>query len=447
MNILICGAGEVGRHAAEVLSAEGANITIIDSDADKLARLDDSMDVRSLRGNGTQAEVLIEAGCEKADVFLAATNIDEINLLSAAVASAIGAQRTIARVHHSSFYEQRGLDYDTALGIDHLVCPEHATALAIAQTLRAPGALALERFAHDQIEMQQIVVSSKAPAVGKPLVALDLPARARIAMIERGESVFIPNGQTQIHADDIITMVADTDVFAQACKLLHSDAAKRKHVIILGGTSMGVWLCRALRSQRFAVRLIEADRARAEELAIKLDWVTVLRADAADVSLLEDERIDQVDAFVALTDDDEHNVLAAAHAKSQGAKTVVAVQQRRNYMHLLDYVGIDEAFSPAVTAVDAIKELTNDRAFRHLATLARGVVDVFEVRVRAAAKEVIGKPLKDLNLPLKTIIGAIQRDGVAHVPGADDVIEDADTVVLIGPESVTKDLKRLFAIH
>lgn len=445
MNILICGAGEVGRHAAEVLGAEGANITVIDSDADKLARLDDVMDVRSLHGNGTQAEVLIEAGCDKADVFLAATNIDEINLLSAAVAAAVGAHRTIARVHHSAFYEQRGLDYDTALGIDHLVCPEHATALAIAQTLRAPGALAVERFARDQIEMQQIVVSQKAPAVGKPLVALGLPDRSRIAMIERGESVFIPDGQTQIHADDIVTVVADSDAFARACKLLHTDAAKRKHVMILGGTAMGVWLCRALRSQRFAVRLIEADRERAEELATKLDWVTVLRADPADVAILQDERIDLVDAFVALTDDDEHNVLAAAHAKSQGAKTVVAVQKRLSYRHLLDYVGIDESFSPAVTAVAAIKELTNVQPLRHLATLARGVVDVYEVHVRSSSGEGVDIPLRELKLPPKTLVGAIQRDGLAHVPVADDVIKDGDTVVVIGPEGITKDLKRIFA--
>ncbi len=447
MNIVICGSGEVGRHAAHVLSADGAAITMIDSDPAKLAELDETMDVRSLQGNGTQADVQTEAGCEHADVFIAATNIDEINLLSAAVASALGATRTIARVHHSAFYEQRGLDYDTALGIDHLVCPEHATALAIAQTLRAPGALAVERFARGQVEMQQLSISAKAPAVGKPLVALDLPTRARIASIERGDSAFIPDGETQIHADDVVTLVADADDFAQACKLLHPDSARRKRVVILGGTSMGVWLCRALRSQRFAVRLIEEDPQRAEELATKLDWVTVLRLDPTDVAALAAERIDQADALVALTPDDEHNVLAAALGKTLGAKMVVAVQHRLTYAHLLEHVGIDMAFSPRVTAVEEIKELINEQPFRHLATLAHGIAEVFELRVPKNGDDLVDMPLRQLQLPGKTIVAALQRDGLAHVPGADDEIKAGDKLVVIGPEGADKQLKRMFHVH
>jgi trk system potassium uptake protein TrkA len=448
MNIIICGAGEVGRHSAEVLAADGHNITIIDRESDKLAELEEMMDVRNLLGSGTHAEVLIEAGCESADVFIAATNIDEINLLAAAVANSLGARRTIARVHHSAYFEKRGLDYDKTLGIDHLVCPEQVTAMSIAQTLRAPGALAVERFGRGQVEMQQLPIGKDAPAVGKPLLALDLPRRARLASIERGGAVFIPDGHTQIHDGDVVTLIADIDVFAQASKLLQPEMTRRKHVIILGGTSMGVWLCRALRSKRFAVRLIEEDRQRADELAAKLDWITVLRADPADPNLLEDERVDQADAFVALTDDDEHNVLAAAQARSMGVPMAIAVQQRSTYMHLLSHVGIDQAFSPRTAAVGQIRELLSDEPIQHLATLANGVIDVYQVRVpQSGANQMIGTPLKDLRFPPKALIAAIQHGDEAHVPVADDVISAGDTVVVIGPEGVDKDLKKLFGIR
>lgn len=444
MNIIICGAGEVGRHAAEVLAADGNSITIIDNDAGKLAELEDAMDVRSLLGNGTQADVLIEAGVGKADLFLAATNIDEINLLSASVAKGVGARRCIARVHHSAFYEKRGLDYDRYLGIDHMVCPEYATAVAIAQTLRSPGALAVERFARGRVEMQQLPIGADAPAVGKPLLALDLPGHTRVASIERGGAAFIPDGQTEVQAGDVVTLIADVDVFAKAAKVFDPDAGRRRRVIILGGTSMGVWLCRALQSRMFSVRLIESDRARAEELAAKLDWVTVLCADLNDTNVLEEERTDQADAFVALTKDDESNLLGAAHAKSLGAKSAFAVLQRPTYQHLLGHVGIDRAFSPRAVAVGQILQLIEDEPVRVLAELAHGIADVYEVRVPASAADVINRPLREVQFPGKTIIAAIQRGDDAHVPSADDTIMADDTLIIIGPGGMTKQLRAIF---
>lgn len=444
MNIIICGAGEVGRHAAEVLADVGSSITIIDRDAGKLAELEQLLDVRSLIGNAAQADVLIEAGVDKADLFLAATNIDEINLLSASIAKGVGARRCIARVHHSAYFEKRGLDYDRYLGIDELLCPEYVTAVAIAQTLRSPGALAVERFARGQVEMQQLPISTDAPAVGKPLLALDMPRRARVASIDRGGTAFLPDGQTEVAAGDIVTLIADVDVFAKAAKLFDPDAGRRRRVIILGGTSMGVWLCRALQSRMFSVRLIEADRARAEELAAKLDWVTVLCADLEDTSILEDERTDQADAFVALMKDDESNLLAAAHAKSLGAKTAFAVLQRPTYQHLLSHVGIDRAFSPRALAVGQIMQMIEDEPVRVLAELAHGIADVYEVRVPKAATNVIDKPLRELRFPAKMMVAAIQRGDDAHVPSADDAIAAGDTVIFIGPGGMQKQLKAVF---
>ncbi len=448
MNIVICGAGEVGRHAAEVLGADRhANVTVIDPQQHKLSLLEENLDVRTLLGSGTHADLLAEAGCENADLFLAATHIDEINLLSATLAKMVGARCTIARVHHSAYFENHGLDYATKLGIDHLVCPEYSTASEIAQSLRTPGALAMERFAGGRIEMHQLPVSRGAPAVGKPLMSLNLPHSTRICLIEREGKTFLPDGQTAVEPGDVVTLIGDRATFDTACRLMDRDAARRRRVIIMGGTGMGVWLCRALRSRGFSIRLLESDRRRAEELAAKLDWVTVLVADVHDEHLLEEEQVDQLDAFVALTDDDEQNILAAARAKSMGAREAVAVLQRGTYLHLIRHVGIDRAFSPRVAAVTQVQQLLDTRALRHLASLEPGVAEAYQIRVDAERAPAVGSPLREVHFPMRLMIAVVQRGDQAFVPNATDRIERGDTLVVITPTRSESELRKLFGVR
>lgn len=444
MNVIICGAGEVGRHTAEVLARQGENITIVDLSGAKLAELEDTLDVRNLEGNATHAEVLAEAGCARCDLFIAATNIDEVNLLAATVAKGVGAAMTIARVHHSAYFERRGLAYDKYLGIDHLVCPEYVTAQAIASTLRSPGALAIERFARGRIELQQITVAASAQAVGKPLAQLKMPAATRIASIEREGTAFLPDSATQLQPGDIITLIGDTAAVTEALRLMQSDRQGRRRVIIYGGSTLAVWLCRAMRSRLFSIRLLVPERARAEELAEKLGWVTVIRADATDPTVMEQERADQTDVFVAVSDDDEQNILLAARAKSLGARYVISVVQRPTYLHLIEHVGIDRAFSPRVTAANEVLRLIEQGPLRHLASLAAGIADVYEVRVPAKAANVVSRPLREVKFPPKTMIAAIQRGEDVHVPSADDMINPGDIVVVIGPSNIDRQLRKTF---
>jgi len=447
MNVVICGAGEVGRHSAEVLGGRGHNVTIVDMAADKLATLDDALDVRSLQGDCNHADVLLEAGCARADLLLAVTNSDQVNLLAASFAKGLGTRRTIARVHHAAFFEERGLDYAQHLGIDDLLCPDHATATEIAQTLRSPGAIAVERFAGGQIEMQQFPVSDDAKAVGQALSEMKLSAPARLAAIERGGVAFIPDAATLIQAGDIVTLIGESEHFSRIRKFFRTEPVRRQRVMLMGGTAQAVWLARALRGPRFAVRLFEQNAARAEELAAKLTWVTVLKADPTQESdVLQEERIDQADAFVAVSDDDEHNILAAARAKSMGVQHAIAVLQRPTYLHLIEHVGIDRAFSPRVTAVDEILRVIDESKVRRLGTLVPETIDVFEVVVPPEARAVIDKPLHDVKFPAKTFIAAIQREEEVHVPSATDSIKAGDTVILIGPPKSRGELKKVFGL-
>ena len=402
MDIIICGAGEVGRHSAEVLSPAGHNITIIDRDAAKLAQLEDAMDIRSLLGNATQAQTLVRAGVGGADLVVAATNIDEINILAASVAKALGAGKTMARVHHSAFFESRGLDYGQHFGIDHLICPEHATALAIASVLRSPGALVVENFARGKIEMQALRVTASAKAAGARLRELRLPGSARLAAVEHDGEAALPTADTTLAAGDVATVIGDAASFPKVRKLFTDEADRRLRVMIAGGSTQAVWLCRTLRSTNASVRLFVDDARRARELSEKLDWVTVLNADImdADADELKEERVSSADAFVAVTEDDESNILAAARAKSLGASLSMVVLQRFTYAHLLTHVGVDRAFSPRQTAVTEVKRLLEEGPVRSLATLADGVAEVYEVRLGDdEARGVVDRPLRMLRLP------------------------------------------------
>lgn len=444
MNIVICGAGEVGRQTSEVLAGAGHNVTVIDLDALKLEALDELLDVRSLRGNGTQADVLLEAGCATADLFIAATSLDEINLLAASVAKGVGAGKCIARVHHSAYFDQRGLSYTSHLGIDHLVCPEYSTALAIASTLRAPGAIAVEQFARGKVEMQHLPVSPKASAAGKKLSDLRFPAPARVASVERAGKAMLPSGDTVIEPEDLVTLIGDSSSFDKVRKLFQTQSEYRRRVMVLGGTTQGVWLSRALRHRNFSVRLFEPNAERAAELSEKLGWVTVLNADVMNSDTLQEERVDQVDAFVACTTDDETNILVAAQAKSMGAKHGIVVLQRSAYLHLLQHVGIDKAFSPGRTAVGEIQRRLDSNPVRHLATLAGDVAEVFEIRVPATATKLLDSPLRQVHFPHQTTVAVIQRGDDVFVPGAESEIHVGDVVIVISPADNRKDLRRLF---
>lgn len=445
MDIIICGAGEVGQHAAEVLSEGGSNnITIIDLDEKKLANLDETLDVHSIMGSCTQADVLMQAGCATADLCIAATNVDEINLLSASIAKGVGAAQTVARVHHSPYFERRGLDYGRHLGIDYLVCPEYSTAQAIAGALRSPGALAMERFARGKIEMQQLRVRPKSKTVGKMLRELELPGAARVATVQRAGKTLLATAETTIYSDDVVTLVGGADEFLKVAKQFDPDCDRKRRVMVMGATTQAVWLCRALKGSHLAVRLFIADADRAEAIAEKLDWVTVINADPVNTDVLQDERIDQADAFVAVTEVDEKNILGAARAKALGAQNAIAVLQRGTYLHLLEHVGIDRAFSPRATAVTEIQWLLQKGAVRDLATISDDVAHVYEVKIPTTAGAILSKPLRELKPPQYFILAAIQRGkDEVFVPGPTTTIEPEDTVIVIGPPDKKKELRKL----
>ncbi len=443
MNVIIAGAGAVGGHAAEVLSAGGHNVTVIDLSAERLRALSDTLDLRTLVGHCSHFDVLRKAGADHCDLFLATTQIDEVNLLAASVAKAAGTRKTIARVHHTANFSLRGTTFAQRLGIDELICPGHLTSLAIARTIRSPGSIELEEFGRGQLLMQRFPVTPGAPAIGKKLSELTLPESARLATIERSSEISLADADTKITEGDVVTLIGMTKTFDTARKLFSKDREKRIHITIMGDTATAVWLCRALKSRIFSVRLFLQDHQRAEELSEKLSHVTILDADPTDAATATDEHIGKADAFVAVTEEDERNILACAQAKAMGVATVIAVVQRSTYMHLFAHVGIDHAFSPRADAVKAVLRLIDTGPIRSLATFADGIADVYELRPSKGAK-ILGHDLRNIKLPPQAMIAAIRRGDKVHVPGADDQIVAGDTILMLGPHSIVDDLRKLF---
>ncbi len=445
MNIVICGAGHVGYHSAEVLAAAGHRVTVIDNDPTRLRAVQDTLDAATLDGSCSEPRILIEAGVGKADLLVAATNRDEVNLLAASLGKGLGADRVVARVHHRAFFENSVFNYAEHLGIDRLICPEYVAAQAIARSLRNPAAIAIETFARGGIEIQEFPVPAGAPAVGKSLSELRLPPHTRLVAISRDSFVSLPRANSTIEEGDVVILLSDKENFDAALEAFGAKGGgSRRRIAIMGGPAMTVWLCRALRSRRFSIRVFEEDAERAEELAEKLPWTTVINADPTDEAVFVEESLAQVDTFVALTNDDERNILGSAWVKSKGVGQAIAVVQRPQYAHLLQHVGIDRSYSPRSSAVSEIMNVLEERGLRRVTSLAEGVLDIFRARVEPDS-EIVGRSLRDIPELGAWVVVAVEHGEDVTVPTAETVIQAGDTVLVVGPNGTDKKLAKILA--
>ncbi len=446
MNIIVCGAGKIGAHAAGVLALEGANVTVVDNNQSALDALSETLDVALVFGKPTDANILQNAGVEGADVVIASTENDEVNLLCASTASYLGADRTFAMVTHSAFLNRSAMDYSKIFSIDTLVCPAYTTARAIASRLRNPAAMKVERLVGQSIEVQQFEATKGAPGIGRHLSDVKLPGGARLAAIIRNDETYLPSGDSTVDEGDEVLLVANSDVFHDARRFFRTKDAGRRSVVIMGGTPIAVWLCRALQNRGFSIRLFETEKNRAQELAEKLPWVTVIQADPTDPTVFTDEHIENADAFVALTHD-EHNILSCAWAAGLGVKETYPVVARTDYAPFVRAMNMTQAFSPRELAVAEIKQRLARKQLTKVATLAGDELAIYRIRVGKDAP-VSGKPLSELNLMPDCMVVVIEHDehhGV--VPDAHKVLEERDVVFVVVRKDYEKELRKLFAVR
>ena len=349
MRIIVIGAGKVGYTLAEHLTQEEHDVTVIDKDDEVIERCSGSLDVICLKGNGANAKVLLEAGVDKANIVIASTESDESNMLSCLIAKRLGAQYTIARIRDPEFNESQTL-LQNELGIDIVVNPERATALEISRLLRYPFAGSIESFARGLVEMVEFRAQEKDSIVGIPLkdLAVKVPHLPRIlyAMVERANSVIIPDGSFVILPGDKVFVSGDMVTITEFFRFLGRNNQKIRSVMLLGGGRISYYLSRLIVPMGIHVTLFEINPVKARTLSEQLPKVDVIVGDGTDQDLLEEQGLSQMDAFVSLSNRDEENLISGMHASRCGVPKVIAKNSRMGYQEILNDLGLDSVISP-----------------------------------------------------------------------------------------------------
>ncbi len=446
MNIIILGAGEIGLHMAEQLTEREHNICVIESDPGVAARVSDALDVKVVTGNGASAGVLEEAGIAECDVFFGLGSQDNTNIVAASLARALGASRSIARVHAAVQQEQWLFDFRTHFGVDYLFSPARLAAVELAKYIRNPDCLAVEEIARGRIELQQKRVTTRTPACGKVLRELPLPARVRVGSIERGKEVFIPSGEEILRAGDVVTLFGATTTLTEAASLFRDagDTDEEKKVVIFGGGEYGLALAQILEGGKFRTRMFETDPVRCAALSRVLSKTTLLCADATSVTQLREEQVGDADFFVAATHADEDNVMTCLQAHDLGVRHCVTLIHRADYADAVtragSRLGILGAVSPRVATSRELVRFTIKGAATTLVTLQGGLeVDEFVVR---EGSSLTGRRVAEIGWPRGSLLVSCTRGSSATVPAANDVLQTGDIVVaMVAPGSRREFLK------
>ncbi|MCG5501729.1 Trk system potassium transporter TrkA [Ectothiorhodospira lacustris] len=452
MKILILGAGQVGSSVAHNLSSEANDITIVDTRPDILRALQDRLDLRTVTGFASHPEVMEAAGARDADMVIAVTNSDETNMIACQVAYTLFHTPTkIARVRGVEYLGYPALFAPESLPIDVLISPEEEVTNYIQRLIEHPGALQVLDFADGRVSLVAVRAYYGGPLVGKELrhLASHMPGvQTRVAAIFRKDTAIYPDGQTVIEVDDeVFFIAARRNIRAVTSELRKLDKPYRR-LIIAGGGNIGKRLAQAL-GPHFSVKLIEHNPVRARELAEVLDKVVVLSGDAADEELLIEENIENTDVYVAVTNDDEANILSAMLAKRLGARTVMSLINRPSYVELVQSGIIDIAISPQQVTIGAL--LTHVRRGDVVAvhSLRRGAAEAIEAVAHGDNKtsRVVGRMVEEINLPRGCTIGALVRGDEVIIAHRDTVIQAEDHVILfLTDKRRVKEVERLFQV-
>lgn len=452
MKIIILGAGQVGSSVAEVLANEANDITMVDLDTEKLQELQDRLDIRTVVGQASHPEVLGSAGAEDADMIIAVTDRDETNMVACQVAYTLFHTPTkIARVRSVEYLAHPQLFTQEALPIDVLISPEQLVTEYVQRLIEYPGALQVLDFADGKVQLVAVRAYYGGPLVGHELKTLreHMPGiDTRVAAVFRRGNPIIPEGNTVIEADDEVFFIAAKRHIRVVMKELRRLDRPVKRVMLAGGGNIGTRLARAL-EQNYQVKIIDHNPERSKEISQQLEKTIVLYGDAADKELLLDENIEHTDVFVAVTNDDEANILSAMLAKRLGARKVMALINRTSYVDLVQSGIIDIAISPQQATIGSLLAHVRRGDVSAVHSLRRGAAEAIEAVAHGdkTSSKVVGHAIEDIKLPLGTTIGAIVRDKEVVIAHHDTVIESDDHVILfVVDKKRIPEVERLFQV-
>ncbi|MGB3720130.1 MAG: Trk system potassium transporter TrkA [Proteobacteria bacterium] len=453
MKVIICGAGQVGFGIAERLAAEGNDVSLIDVNPALVERANDVLDVRATVGNGAHPDVLERAGAREADMLIAVTLADEVNMVACQVAHSLFAIPTkIARVRSQSYLakEYAGLFSRDSMAIDFVISPEIEVGNMVLRRLRLPGAFETLSFADDRVLAVGINCGEDCPVVDTPIRQLselfpDLPA-VIVAIVRRGK-LFLPHQNDQLEAGDDVYVVAPADQIARTLKIFGHEEQVARRVVIAGGGNIGLYVARALdnRDQAVRAKLIEANRARAIQIADELDRTVVLHGSALSEELLREAEVHQADTMVALTNDDQVNILASALAKHLGCRRTLCLINSPGYTSMVRSFGIDAQVNPRAITLSRILQFVRRGRIRSVHSIQDGAGELIEAEAIETAP-IIGKPLKELAIAEGVRFGAIVRNGQVFAPKGTTELEPKDRAILFVRSDYVRQVEQLFRV-
>jgi trk system potassium uptake protein len=443
MRTVIIGAGEVGSNTARMLSEEGHDVVLIEQDETLVERASEQLDALVIHGNGASPRLLAEAGIEKADLLVAASSSDEANIIACLAAKARGVSRTVARIHNPDYYDPQEPFAKEMLGIDFVIHTEQMAAREIKEALLVPGAINVDTFAEDSIEVAEVILNEGSPAVGRTLRDLRLPEASLVVGVVRRGKALVPRGDTVLERRDHVLLISGRQRISEVVGAVVTDTAPVRDVTIYGGGRIGLRLALALEKVGMSVRVIERDADRARYVASQLRRGFVLHDEGISRDFLLQERVDKTDAFVAVTGDDRANLLAAMYASQLGARMTIAGVSRGEFSPLADALGVDVTISPRVLAAEAILRFVRRGEVISVALLESGA-EMIELRVPERCR-VAGRPLSEAGFPQGAIVGALLRDGEVVIPTGRDVLRPGDDAVVFTVEDAVDEVERLFA--
>ncbi len=446
MKVIIVGAGEVGYHVAERLSAEKHDVVVIDLDSERLEYVQSHLDVGVMEGSGSSPEILRRAGAADARMLLAVTSQDEVNLVSCMTMRDQEDMLRVARVSNPDFYVGSALPHPELFGIDLMINPERELALETLRLLKSGAGSEIAIFAGGSVQMIGLDVLPEAPAAGQRLIEIAEMAEAPMltAAIQRDGKTIIPTGVTRIYGGDHVYVVTTPDAVPEVLSLCGHTYAPLTRVMIAGGSYEAFYLAGLLEQEDVEATILVKDRDKAHDFAERLDKSLVLNGDATDLELLELEGVGGVDAFIALTDEDETNILSSLVARDAGARKVITLVNKVDYLPLARRIGLDAAVSPRLSAADAILRYVRPGSVTHVTSLKDSDAEALSFFVSPGA-HVAGRQLKDVDLPDGAIVTAIVRGRDVIVPRGSNVLEPGDTAVLMVLPGALRSVSRLFS--
>lgn len=441
---VVMGAGEVGFHLAQTLSLDGRDVAVIELDPSKQVRIEEELDALVVPGNGAHPHVLKAAGVESCGLFLAVSSSDESNLAAAALAKHLGADRTVVRLGVAEEVITYRRDVEEVFAVDLLLSTQLLTTTRVLNQILGHNTVAVEYLAGGKVQLRKLHLDESSPLVQKPLRDVDLPRNALIVALFRGDELIIPGGDDRAEVGDDALILGTADVIEEA-ELIVSCERHRVGTVVIGGGGGGTGraVARRLEPLNIRVKIIERDKNRAQDLAKTFPRIEILHGDITDLALLKAERIDQAQTFVALSGNEESNLMASLLAQEIGVPEVMALVERAETSELWSRLGLKQVISPRSLATERIQEYIDTDYSSNIVSLQRGQAQVFE-RKLAKASPAAGVTLAEMKPPRGVIVGAVKRGERVFVPDGNDRLEEGDLVILFVEEDEIDTIRLLF---